>query len=103
QSISGRIIANDGTKTDLIRRQWLPEGAVISTAAGLSSILEDATEEAVFRIRPSGELEAVTGTNGNWFVTVVAAQDEGKGVAALRNFATIQINPLTARTSIYRP
>jgi uncharacterized protein (TIGR02596 family) len=103
QVISGRVVGNDGRKSDVIRRQRLPSGVILSTAAGLSSLLDDATPEAVLRIRPNGEVELPPGAAANCFVTVVPARDAEKGGSQLRNFATIQVNPLTARTAVHRP
>jgi len=101
--ISGRIVGNDGRKTDVIRRQRLPSGVVLSTVDGLSSLLDGATQEAVLRIRPNGELELPLGAATNCFVTVVPTRDAKKEGAQLRNFAIIQVNPLTARTAVHRP
>ncbi len=103
QRVLGRVVAKDGTKTEILCRHWLPEGTLISTVSGLSSMLDETLGEGIFRIRPNGELETVTGAGNHWFVTVVAFGDKDRNASALRNFATIQINPFTARTFTHRP
>lgn len=55
-----------------------------------------------FMVLPgSTSLSASPGSK--WFVTVVDSQDLDKSVTDLRNFYTIQMDPVTGRLSKYRP
>lgn len=92
----------------------LPEGIGISRDPKLTSFFssddnaeflirgeKDKDSYVGFRFRPDGETEL---PNGKWFLTVIPEQiatletDE-----ALRNFVTIQIDPVMGRVRVFRP
>ena len=90
---------------------WIPEGIRMTTNSNLSPLITEslrkgsvtlptygATPYSGFRFRANGSLESSVGDNN--FVTLVNSIDSGNLPA---NYYTIQINPLTGKTSVFRP
>jgi len=119
--IGSRLVQRDGTTTWLRKITWLPEGVVLDTfdldnynnilsstrgAAVVSAEPPDPrfNNYSVIRIRPSGEIDEVSASlkpSADWYVTVIYRQE--LGALKFTNCGVIQINPLTARTTVFRP
>jgi len=83
------------TNVPVSRRLLLPEGVIIATNGNLSPLLSSST----FRFRANGVLEStITATNN--YVTLINAADSGKPLA---NYYTVQINPMTGKSKVFRP
>lgn len=103
-----------GTFVPATRLTRLPDGILFSERPELSSMigLLPATNSPAPNLRhvaiaigPAGFLEAQPGIGLNqpWFVTILRDRDSGKAIGSIDDFVTIQIDPWTARPSIYRP
>lgn len=98
----------------LTRMALLPDGVIMSTNAQLSSILgalakttssQFGYQYVSIAIRPTGMLEPQTGLalNQPWFVTAIPRSQSGKTIEEIDNFATVQVDPWTARPTLFRP
>ena len=119
--IGSRLVKNDGTQVWLRKISWFPAGIVLADASKYSNILAPASSGGVavstispadprfstyvgISIRPNGQLEAQSTAllpTSPWFVTVLAQKD--LQAATVKNCGVVQIDPLTARTSVFRP
>ena len=60
------------------------------------------TDYKSFMMLPGGtSLSASPGKK--WFVTVIDSSEAARLASAVRNFYTIQVDPVTGRLSVYRP
>jgi len=115
--VASRLIHGDGTVTWQKKIAWFPAGVVLSSDSDFTNLLTVTTSTfaAPFprtlsntyisvNIRPNGELNPITGrpTPDQWFVTVVLQRDAQKA-GTPKNYAVVQIDPLTARTTVLRP
>jgi uncharacterized protein (TIGR02596 family) len=94
------------------RRITLPESVVLiddsslspwlaNMSAGTVSIGGAAMAYRAFKVRPSGAIEPAPSDPNSLYLTVAAAQSPTGSTPA--NFATVQVNPNTARPLLYRP
>lgn len=85
----------------------LPQGIALAPEGALSSILAAAGGDAEVSvvIRPTGILEPRAGLSlkDEWFVTLVPERQLGQGLGDLKDFITVQMDPITARPSLFRP
>ncbi len=85
----------------------LPDGIALAPEGALSPILGAAggNGTASITIRPNGILEPRAGLSFNtpWCVTLVPERKLGSAIADLDDFITVQIDPITARPTLYRP
>jgi uncharacterized protein (TIGR02596 family) len=97
------ILANSDL-SPLLERMSSPEPMPGAASATAGSRWEGG-EFAAFRIRPSGAIELASAPSGaarsRLFFTL--APERSAGVANPVNYATIQLNPDTARPLLYRP
>jgi len=104
----------DGTFQPIAPEAKFPEGMILSPSAGRSSLIgllsEKISTNPVYNykaliIRPSGFIEPQNGIalDAPWFVTVLRARDEAKSDDGINDFITVQIDPWTSRSTIYRP
>jgi len=109
-----RDMANTGNFTTVGRMVQLPVGVALSPEPGLSSIIgslpplistHPAYRYIALVIRPTGALEPVSGLplNQPWFMTAVPENKLGAPLADISDFVTVQIDPWTARPTLYRP
>jgi len=56
-----------------------------------------------FRVRPSGAIELASGTNRAKLYLTISTARTSAAATSVPNFATIQVNPDTARPLLYRP
>lgn len=102
------------------KAEKLPAAVVMLESPKFSSLLDTAnpnggagdigglkqrTYKAV-RISPDGSVPldpAGSGTSNAWTVTVVPASSAPAGTRPAPNFATVQVDPTTGRTQLYRP
>lgn len=85
--------AGGGTPVELFQRK----GVVLAPYTNPPS-----SEYQTFTMLPGGtNLSAASGKK--WFVTVVDESEISKTATSLRNFYTVQIDPVTGRLSRYRP
>lgn len=86
----------------------LPEGIIMAPSSGLSSILGNLTNNvATLTVRPNGILEPRSGLSlsarNGWFITLVPDRKPVASINDTDDFITIQVDPITTRTTIYRP
>lgn len=90
----------------------LPEGVILATEAALSPLIgaqtpvsSGSTAYTTLVIRPGGMLEPRAGLpmDRPWFLTAIFDRESGSSPDALSNFATVQIDPWTARPSLHTP
>ena len=120
----------DGTTNALTKATYLPNPAVISQTAAVSSVIALGAQPAnaygsqpipvynlnymavSFRFSPTGGLEAPTASqtappNNSWFMSLVLLNDPnnttGGNPALPANFATIQLDPFSGRAKVFRP
>ncbi len=91
---------------------YLPQGVVFSRNESFSTLLkreakvpaeeagEDSSVLAVIRFFPDGSTSL--SESGVWHVTVVDSADE-RAVLLPKNFATVQIDPVTGNLAVFRP
>jgi hypothetical protein len=74
--------------------------AVIRTSDGYKSFAPPASEYRAFVFYPEGtDLDEAS----KWHLTVTSQDDAKKAPGELKNFYTLQIDPLTGRLTSYRP
>lgn len=83
----------------------LPQGVALAPEGALSSLLAGGGGPVSLVIRPTGVLESRSDLSlkDQWFVTLVPERGLGKSLGDLTDFATVQIDPVTARPSLFRP
>jgi len=108
------LVGKDGSFTPVTKVTPLPDGIVFAPQAGLSSMIGSLpkNQSASFGydytsvvIRPTGMIEPQSGLalNAPWFVTAVYQRDGAVAEDKIANFVTIQIDPWTSRSIVYRP
>ncbi len=103
--------ANGQVTNIVVRPYWLPDGIIFSTNVAYSSLLDAGGLRGKvvipgsgevgyrgFRILADGSLDASVETND--FLTLQGANDKE---SPPRNYYTLQINPFTAKISVFRP
>lgn len=103
---------DDGTPLEKVQR--LPDGVVMTESSPFSSVLAngavpggvgpfqgtDRNYKAV-RFAPDGSTDL--DPSGVWTLTVVPRTSEPTAERPADNFATVQVDPITGRSTIYRP
>lgn len=118
-SLRAFLLNDDATATPIGKVQRFPTPMQISTETSLSSLLSLPTFSASaadgnpaphsffsIRFRPDGstELPRLAGNaRALWFLTIVHGARPGSGTEAPPNYWTIQIDPVTGRTTTHRP
>jgi uncharacterized protein (TIGR02596 family) len=121
---SFKLPQNSSGPTPITNVQRLPGGIVIDGGSALSSLLDSSartsrigdislpgvgTAYTYFSIRfhPDGStdlsLSAPASSPGCWFLTLHSQRDGDDRSAVPANFATIQLDPLTGATRLFRP
>ena len=114
-------IMPDGTARALDRAVSLPEGVAFASCPTLSSFfslpemasgagdppvsgLPSGDSYRPFQVRPDGRLvwSVSNSISQSWFLTVLALRASGSSTPPA-NFATIQVDPVNGRLSVYRP
>ncbi len=110
-----------GIMKSVDRIQALPPNAILSSNPALSTILDPASpysrrrepaalslptigmnnEFTRLRFLPNGSTDLPVSLK--WFCTLYASQDQDSGSTPPSNFATIEVEPLTASVTVYRP
>jgi len=114
-------VANNGTNA-LGKVTYIDNPAIISSTSNTSSLMDDsitALQEQsssgqpplpnvqlnykyrVFQFKPDGSTDLPM--SGTWFLSVHAQNDPLLGNGLPLNFATIQIDPQSGRTKVFRP
>jgi len=115
-------LREDGAAVPLDRMIKLPQGVILDSGGGLSPLLGStrskqwtsndtqvnlpgvgtAYDTRVIRLRPDGSTD-LSAAAQPWYLTL-HAENDGDGLGALpKNFAMIQVDPWTGRSSLYRP
>jgi hypothetical protein len=115
-------LREDGTAVPLDRMIKLPQGMILDSGAALSPLLGSARSKQwtgsdpqvnlpglgtsydtrIIRLRPDGCTD-LSAAALPWFLTL-HAENAGDSLAAPpKNFAMIQVDPWTGRSSFYRP
>lgn len=115
-------IQDDGTAKPLEKMVRLPSGVILDSGSSLSPLLSSSRakqwlptdpqislpgistdyDTRVIVFRPNGYTDLPAGGQ-SWFLTL-HSENEGDSLSALpKNFSTVQIDPWTGRTSIFRP
>jgi uncharacterized protein (TIGR02596 family) len=111
-------IMPDGTARALDRVVKLPEGVAFASSTNLSSFFSLPERAAgagdppvsglpagysyrQFQFRPDGRL-GLSVTNA-WFLTVLLSRGGSDSSTPPANFATVQVDPVNGRLSVYRP
>lgn len=96
---------------------YLPTSVVLVSDMAYSTLLASGTNPAsgtetlpgvgstTYRMvdfRPSGAT-TLGGTSDQWFASVKMASDAAVGGVPAKNFATVQLDPITGRTLMYQP
>ncbi len=104
------------TVKPLSRLTYLPTGIVMVGDVSYSTLLSNTTNPSATTenlpqaaatpyktvlFHPDGS--TTLSSADSWFLTVKEATDPDVGTLPARNFATVQINPITGRVAIYRP
>ncbi len=106
------VIDRSGVFTPVGALTRLPVGVVLASDTALSPIIAAQPPETsgtaaytAIVIRPNGMLEPRTGLSlaEPWFVTVVPERDRERPPGELVDFATLQIDPWTARATLHAP
>jgi uncharacterized protein (TIGR02596 family) len=112
---SGTLQKEDNAFKPLKAPSRFPTGVIMATPITASPLLSGSLATNVhpgydyksLNIRPTGEIEPVGSPAINelskWCITVISEKHAGKPIDEVANLVTIQINPLTARTGMYKP
>lgn len=114
----------DGVLRPLGRPRVLPDGVIIGSSAGISSLAALATSNAVsgdspisgigtgysyraFRFRPDGSMDLkerlTTPNDDKYYLTLFDEKTKPSGDTPPPNFATISLEPATGAYTVYRP
>lgn len=91
---AGAAILDDATYSPWVSE--MPDGA----SSGTAGLWSTGTYRS-FKIRPSGGIEPTVVNRCRLFLTVAA--DRPVSAGGLANYATVQLNPSTARPLLYQP
>ena len=108
--------ASDPVETDLVRPAVLPTGVVISEDNAHSTLIASPPSQGSgsvpgmggthpyvgFRFARDGSTNLSADPSRKWFLTLCRAEEAGAG-GVPKNLGTVQIDPLTGRTQLYRP
>ncbi len=122
-AIRGFVLNDDASVTPIGRVQRLPSSMEISSNASLSSLFDTGngaqslpgsaadgspTPHSYFavRFRPDGRTDLprfLGGQRALWFATIVTSNRPGSGATPPANYWTVQLDPVTGRTTSHRP